>query len=99
MSKLGLSASRPTTTHMDCNLKLTTKEYDDHVLDKTTVDDALLEDQGPYQKIIGNCYNNAYYAKVGGITTIKLNKMEMKFLASLDFRLYVSVESLDKYCL
>ncbi|XP_009760204.1 cyclin-P3-1-like isoform X3 [Nicotiana sylvestris] len=46
-----------------------------------------------------DCYNNAYYAKVGGITTAELNKLEMKFLAALDFRLHVSVESFDKYCL
>ncbi|KAK4339618.1 hypothetical protein RND71_041080 [Anisodus tanguticus] len=46
-----------------------------------------------------DCYNNAYYAKVGGITTPELNKLEMKFLAALDFQLHVSVESFDKYCL
>ncbi|XP_049399741.1 cyclin-P3-1 [Solanum stenotomum] len=46
-----------------------------------------------------DCYNNAYYAKVGGITTTELNKLEMKFLAALDFRLHVSVENFDKYCL
>ncbi|KAL3349565.1 hypothetical protein AABB24_022600 [Solanum stoloniferum] len=46
-----------------------------------------------------DCYNNAYYAKVGGITTTELNKLEMKFLAALDFRLHVTVESFDKYCL
>lgn len=44
------------------------------------------------------CYNNAYYAKVGGITTAEINKLEMKFLMSIDFRLHVSVETFDAYC-
>lgn len=47
---------------------------------------------------IFRCYNNAYYAKVGGITTAEINKLEMKFLMSIDFRLHVSVETFDDYC-
>ncbi|KAL3647881.1 hypothetical protein CASFOL_008849 [Castilleja foliolosa] len=43
-------------------------------------------------------FNNAYYAKVGGVSTAEMNKLEMKFLFSLDFRLYVSVQTFDKYC-
>nr|GLL37269.1 cyclin-U1-1 [Ipomoea trifida] len=39
-----------------------------------------------------DCYNNAYYAKVGGITNSELNKLEMKFLTSLDFRLHLQRE-------
>nr|GMD43719.1 cyclin-P3-1-like [Ipomoea batatas] len=46
-----------------------------------------------------DCYNNAYYAKVGGITNSELNKLEMKFLTSLDFRLHVSVDTFNTYCL
>ncbi|CAK9151066.1 unnamed protein product [Ilex paraguariensis] len=44
-------------------------------------------------------FNNAYYAKVGGISTTELNKLEMKFLFGLDFRLHVSVQKFEKYCL
>ncbi|KAK6937527.1 Cyclin PHO80-like, partial [Dillenia turbinata] len=43
-------------------------------------------------------FNNAYYAKVGGVSTRELNWLEMKFLFSLDFRLYVSVETFLRYC-
>ncbi|CAI9288593.1 unnamed protein product [Lactuca saligna] len=43
-------------------------------------------------------YNNAYYAKVGGVTTAELNRLEMKFLFGLDFRLHVSVSTFGKYC-
>nr|XP_043609717.1 cyclin-P3-1-like isoform X2 [Erigeron canadensis] len=37
-------------------------------------------------------YNNAYYAKVGGVTTAELNRLEMKFLFGLDFRLHRDVK-------
>uniref|UniRef100_A0A5B6YWJ3 Putative cyclin-P3-1 isoform X1 n=1 Tax=Davidia involucrata TaxID=16924 RepID=A0A5B6YWJ3_DAVIN len=43
-------------------------------------------------------FNNAYYAKVGGISTAELNRLEMKFLFSLDFRLNVTVQTFRKYC-
>lgn len=44
-------------------------------------------------------FNNAYYARVGGIPTAELNRLEMKFLFSLDFRVQVSVETFGKYCM
>ncbi|KAK1317263.1 Cyclin-P3-1 [Acorus calamus] len=44
-------------------------------------------------------YNNAYYAKVGGVTTGEMNRLELKFLFSLDFRLQVNVGTFGKYCL
>ncbi|XP_057780672.1 cyclin-U4-1-like [Salvia miltiorrhiza] len=43
-------------------------------------------------------FNNAYYARVGGITTRELNKLEMKFLFGVDFQLHVSVQTFKKYC-
>lgn len=43
-------------------------------------------------------FNNAYYARVGGVSTAELNKLEMKFLFSLDFRLHVTVQKFGKYC-
>mmetsp|Transcript_45022 Transcript_45022/g.143379 ORF Transcript_45022/g.143379 Transcript_45022/m.143379 type:complete len:319 (+) Transcript_45022:167-1123(+) len=42
-------------------------------------------------------YNNAYYAKVGGVTTTEVNRLELQLLFLLDFRLYVSPESLTQY--
>ncbi|KAL9227961.1 hypothetical protein vseg_003590 [Gypsophila vaccaria] len=44
-------------------------------------------------------FNNAYYAKVGGVSTTEINRLEMKLLFSLDFRLQVDVETFRKYCL
>ncbi|KAJ9180225.1 hypothetical protein P3X46_008497 [Hevea brasiliensis] len=44
------------------------------------------------------CYNNAYYAKIGGVSTAEMNRMEMKFLFNLDFRLQVTVEGFRNYC-
>ncbi|KAK6120084.1 hypothetical protein DH2020_046214 [Rehmannia glutinosa] len=43
-------------------------------------------------------FNNAYYARVGGVTTAELNKLETKFLFGVDFRLHVSVQTFRKYC-
>lgn len=43
-------------------------------------------------------FNNEYYARVGGVSTPELNKLEMKFLFGLDFRLHVSMETFQKYC-
>eukprot|EP01018_Ginkgo_biloba_P014119 Gb_03254 [translate_table: standard] len=43
-------------------------------------------------------YNNAYYAKVGGITTKDINSLEIEFLFMLDFRLQVTVSVFESYC-
>ncbi|XP_052187406.1 cyclin-P3-1-like [Diospyros lotus] len=45
------------------------------------------------------CYNNAYFAKVGGVSTGEMNKLEMNFLFTTDFRLLVTRETFDRYCL
>ncbi|PIA30762.1 hypothetical protein AQUCO_05400100v1 [Aquilegia coerulea] len=44
-------------------------------------------------------FNNAYYAKVGGVTTAEMNRLEIKFLFSLDFRLQVTVDAFRRHCL
>ncbi|OMP05071.1 Cyclin P/U [Corchorus olitorius] len=50
-------------------------------------------------KFIDDAYfNNAYYARVGGVSTSEMNRLEMKFLFSLDFRLQVSVNTFQRYC-
>ncbi|XP_062099821.1 cyclin-P3-1-like [Humulus lupulus] len=46
----------------------------------------------------GAFFNNAYYAKVGGVSTSELNRLEMWFLFTIDFRLQVNVETFGKYC-
>ncbi|CAM6105756.1 unnamed protein product [Calypogeia fissa] len=43
-------------------------------------------------------YNNAYYAKVGGVTTLEMNRLELEFLFRLDFRLQVTVSVFESYC-
>ncbi|WCJ43160.1 Cyclin family protein [Euphorbia peplus] len=43
-------------------------------------------------------YNNGYYAKVGGVSTTEMNRMEMNFLFNLDFRLHVTLEEFTNYC-
>lgn len=43
-------------------------------------------------------YSNGYYAKVGGVSVGELNKLEIEYLFSLDFRLHVTTEVFVKYC-
>ncbi|XP_004492903.1 cyclin-U4-1-like [Cicer arietinum] len=43
-------------------------------------------------------YNNAYYAKVGGITTIEMNFLELDFLFGLGFHLNVTPNTFQVYC-
>ncbi|XP_073017698.1 cyclin-U4-1-like [Primulina eburnea] len=43
-------------------------------------------------------YNNAYYAKVGGINTVEMNLLEMDFLFGLGFELNVSLSTFHTYC-
>lgn len=42
-------------------------------------------------------YNNAYYAKVGGVTVSELNSLEVEFLFRINFSLRVSPELYRKY--
>lgn len=44
-------------------------------------------------------FNNAYYARVAGVSTSEMNRLEMALLFSLDFRLQVNVETFRRYCL
>lgn len=45
------------------------------------------------------CYDNAYYARIGGVSTGEMNRMEMRFLFNLDFRLQVTAEAFMNCCL
>ncbi|KAL5229661.1 hypothetical protein ABZP36_028437 [Zizania latifolia] len=44
-------------------------------------------------------FNNAFYARVGGISTVELNRLELDLLFNLDFRLKVNLETFRSYCL
>ncbi|GER49399.1 cyclin family protein [Striga asiatica] len=43
-------------------------------------------------------YNNAYYAKVGGISTREMNILEVDFLFGLGFHLNVTPSTFHSYC-
>ncbi|XP_059434058.1 cyclin-U4-1-like [Corylus avellana] len=43
-------------------------------------------------------YNNAYYAKVGGISTTEMKFLEVDFLFGLGFRLNVTPTTFHTYC-
>nr|XP_016477393.1 PREDICTED: uncharacterized mitochondrial protein AtMg00810-like [Nicotiana tabacum] len=53
ISELRLGAAKPAITHIKANVKLTTKEYDEHigVLEGTT--DETLTDPSKYQRLLG----------------------------------------------
>ncbi|KAK7284342.1 hypothetical protein RJT34_19087 [Clitoria ternatea] len=42
--------------------------------------------------------SNAYYAKVGGVSTEEMNEMEIEFLFNLEFKLFVTEEVFLKCC-
>jgi hypothetical protein len=44
------------------------------------------------------CYNNAYYAKIGGITTEEINILELDFLFGIGFQLNVTSATYYDYC-
>lgn len=44
-------------------------------------------------------YNNAFYARVGGVSIAELNRLEVDLLFRLDFRLKVTTSVFESYCL
>ncbi|KAK3158609.1 hypothetical protein QOZ80_2AG0139370 [Eleusine coracana subsp. coracana] len=44
------------------------------------------------------CYNNAYFAKVGGISLVEMNYLEVDFLFGIGFDLNVTPETFGDYC-
>ncbi|GJZ45142.1 cyclin-U4-1-like protein [Tanacetum coccineum] len=45
------------------------------------------------------CYNNAYYARIGGISTAEINVLEVDFLFRLGFNLNVTPDTFRAYCM
>ncbi|ERN12673.1 hypothetical protein AMTRI_Chr01g135840 [Amborella trichopoda] len=43
-------------------------------------------------------FDNAYYAKVGGVSTTEINRLELELLFTLDFRLQVSIVAFQTCC-
>ncbi|XP_070014663.1 uncharacterized mitochondrial protein AtMg00810-like [Nicotiana sylvestris] len=52
ISEFGLAASKPVSTPMDTNIKLTTREFDEHFCQDKLTEDDVLADQGSYQRLI-----------------------------------------------
>lgn len=44
-------------------------------------------------------YNNAFYARVGGVSNAELNRLELELLFLLDFGVMVSSRVFESYCL
>lgn len=42
-------------------------------------------------------YKNAYYAKLGGVSTQEMNSLELEFLSLMNFDFFVTVETFEKY--
>lgn len=43
-------------------------------------------------------YRNSYFARVGGLTTNELNKLELEFLFLMGFKFHVNLSVFDSYC-
>lgn len=43
-------------------------------------------------------YRNSYFAKVGGLETEDLNRLELEFLFLMGFKLHVNVNVFESYC-
>lgn len=43
-------------------------------------------------------YNNAFYARVGGVSNTELNRLELELLFLLDFGVGVSSQVFESYC-
>ncbi|KAF7823117.1 cyclin-U1-1 [Senna tora] len=56
---------------------------------KVSLDDSL----------INRHYNNAFYARVGGVSNAELNKLEIELLFLMDFGVMVSSRVFESYCL
>ncbi|KAJ8763741.1 hypothetical protein K2173_003523 [Erythroxylum novogranatense] len=44
-------------------------------------------------------YNNAFYARIGGVSNAELNRLEIEFLFLLDFGVMVSSRAFESYCM
>ncbi|XP_047983933.1 cyclin-U2-2-like [Salvia hispanica] len=43
-------------------------------------------------------YRNSYFARVGGLTTEQMNKLEVEFLFMMKFKMHVNVSVYESYC-
>lgn len=43
-------------------------------------------------------YSNSHFARVGGLRTEEMNRLEMEFLFLMGFKLHVNVSVFESYC-
>ncbi len=48
-----------------------------------------------YFQFVSRYYKNSYYAKVGGITTKEMNRLELEFLFRIDFRMSITAREFE----
>lgn len=51
-----------------------------------------------YPSLVCRHFNNAFFARVGGVSVVELNRLELEFLFRLDFRLSVTTSVFESYC-
>ncbi|CAI5486483.1 unnamed protein product [Closterium sp. Naga37s-1] len=75
------------------------QEHDDMVITSLNVHRLLITCIMVAAKFLDDSYfNNAYYAKVGGVTTAEMNRLEMELLFRMDFRLNITTDVFYAYC-
>ena len=73
-------------THPAAGFHLCTRNVHRVLLATTLVSAKLLDDE---------CYNNTYWASVGGVSLHHLNQLEVEAMSLLSFNLLVNAPSLD----
>ncbi|GJP29346.1 hypothetical protein CLOM_g16469 [Closterium sp. NIES-68] len=75
------------------------ERHDDMVVTSLNVHRLLITSVMVAAKFLDDSYfNNAYYAKVGGVTTAEMNRLEMELLFRMDFRMNVTTDVFFAYC-
>ncbi|KAL3332844.1 hypothetical protein AABB24_033087 [Solanum stoloniferum] len=74
-------------------------KYPDSLLVSLNVHRLLVTSVMVASKLLDDAhYNNAFYARVGGVSNAELNKLELELLFLLDFGVNVSARVFESYC-
>ena len=73
-------------THAESGFHLCTRNVHRVLLAAALVSAKLLDDE---------CYNNTYWASVGGVSLSHLNQLEVELIKLLNFSLHVDADDLD----
>ena len=96
----GCTASVSSTPELTCLLPVSLLQNDPKLrITALSVHRLLITAVLVAAKFLDDSYfNNAYYAKVGGISLEEMNALELDFLLRCDFRLHVVPEAFDDVC-